>query len=285
MDNYVFGFLLFLFICSISFIILWAVEINYSWFLFRCLSAEQKIISRVLVGKLNSHSLLIFKTAPHKSSLTDLSTFTPDQSITSMCLNLKSFPRYSVTQLLTGASHFPGSVWLPWLEAQEKEPEGHRQNMNLLPQLELGNLCCWKLRISVHHPYNRFLQPCLGRRSEGLLLHLHLVPGTVGLWVQLDPLDASTTQVHAIASSSLLDVFRWVTASAICTSLHLCSTCPQKCFDLLFVRPLDKQIIHQHNHPIIIQLQRSLCQLVLCVNDPFQKNRFPVFLWVPSLPA
>lgn len=56
---------------------------------------------------------------------------------------------------------------------------------------------------------------------------------------------------------------------------------PQKCFDLLFVRPLDKYIIHQHNHPIIIQLQRSPCQLVLCVNAPFQKNRFPGFCGFP----
>lgn len=56
---------------------------------------------------------------------------------------------------------------------------------------------------------------------------------------------------------------------------------PQKCFDLLFVRPLDKYIIHQHNHPIIIQLQRSPCQLVLCVNAPSQKNRFPVFCGFP----
>lgn len=56
---------------------------------------------------------------------------------------------------------------------------------------------------------------------------------------------------------------------------------PQKCFDLLFVRPLDKYIIHQHNHPIIIQLQWPLCQLVLCANAPFQKNRFPGFCGFP----
>lgn len=198
MDNYVFGFLLFLFICSISFIILWAVEINYSWFLFQCLSVEQKIISMVLVGKLNSHSLLIFKTVPHKSSLTDLSTFTPDQRITSMCLNLKSFQRYFITQLLTGASHFPGSIWLPWLEAQEKEPEGHWQNMNLLPQLELGNPCWWKLseyQFTIHIIGSSSLVWAWQEKWRSP------APPTptawYGLWVQLDPLDASSTQVHA----------------------------------------------------------------------------------------
>lgn len=124
-----------------------------------------------------------------------------------------------------------------------------------------------------------------GRGSDSLLLHLHLLPSTAELWVQPGPLNASTAQLQTTVSSSLLNVFPQITASAICTSLHLCSTCPQKCFDLLFVRPLDKYIIRQHNHPIIIQLRRSLCQLVLCVNDPFQKNRLPGFLWVPSLPA
>lgn len=53
--------------------------------------SRTKIISRVSVGKLNSHSVLKLKTAPHQSSLTDLSTFLQNQS---MCLNLKSFPKY-----------------------------------------------------------------------------------------------------------------------------------------------------------------------------------------------
>jgi len=68
-----------------------------------------KIISRVLAGKLNSHSMLILKTAPHKSSLTDFSTFIQDQRKTSMCLNLKSFPKYLTTQLFAGPIHFPES--------------------------------------------------------------------------------------------------------------------------------------------------------------------------------
>lgn len=260
--------------------------------------SRTKIISRVLPGKLNSHSVLILKTAPHKSSLTDLSTFIQDRRTTSMCLNLKSFPKYLRTRLFTRPSHFPGSsgyrqhltpkAWRSQMDTDRVWICSHKCNLSILVLRSRGASPTAGNSQNISLQSVKWVPPALfgqDRGSEGPLLHLHLVPRTAGLWVQLDPLNASTTQVRTIASSSLSNVFLQITASAICTSLHLCCTCPQKCFDLLFVRPLDKYIIHQHNHPIIIQLRRSLCQLVLCVNDPFQKNRLPGFLWVPSLPA
>lgn len=201
----------------------------------------------------------------------------------------KCFPKYLTTLLFTQPFSRQLTLYATSdsqrLEAQEKEPEGHWYNKNLLTQLWSPLL--ETLRLLVCYLSNAFLQPCLGRAGEvkvSCSTYIYTTP-VVGLWVQLEALNASTTQVWTIGSASLLNGFPWTTAPAICTSLHLCFTYPQKCFDLLFVRPLDKYINHQHNHPITIQLRRSPCQLVLCVNDPFQKNRLPVFLWVPSLPA
>lgn len=141
------------------------------------------------------------------------------------------------------------------LEAQEKEAERCKQSPDLLPQLYCTYSCF---------------------KTEGVCLNL---------CVQLDPPDASSPAYKQQARLRGVAVLPRVTTSAICTTLHLCSASPQKCFALLFARPLDKYIIHQHNHPIIIQLRRSRCQLVLCVNDPFQKNRLRGVLWVPSLTA
>lgn len=197
-------FFYFCFICSISFTILWIAERNYSWFLFQCLSLEQKNISRVLAGKFNSHSVLILKTALRKSSLTDLSTFIQDQRITSICLNLNASP--NILQHCCSTSHFPGSshymqhLTPEGFEAQEKEPEGHWQNKNLLPQLSSvkgQSPLLETLRILVCYLSNGFLQSCLGRAREVKISCSTYIYSTtvVGLWVQLETLNASTTQV------------------------------------------------------------------------------------------
>lgn len=168
--------------------------------------------------------MLNLKTAPHQSSLTDLSTFLQNQSV---CLNLKSFPKclghsYSLFLPISHVAQGTCSIWFPRLQAEENESKGHWKNMNLSHNCNLRecNPHCWK--------FSEYQFAVCTVDSSSLVWagqeKIKLKSCAKYTGAQLGSLNAPTTQVQTIARSSLLNVFPWTTVTAICTSLHLCST-------------------------------------------------------------